>query len=108
MGSPLSGRLRIVRNDGHKFEVHDSCGGPACWSKDSKRLAVPLWVGRSAWITVIDIQVRTLTGYEYVGAVLHIHSFEDGKIGFTDSPAYHARVLELDTAVFPINRVIQL
>lgn len=108
MGSPLGGRLTIIGQAGQKVEVHDSCGGPACWSPDSMLLAVPVWVERRAWIAVVDAEERTLTGYDYDSAVVHIHSFENGVIRFTDSPAHYPRVRELDTTVFKVNRVLRV
>ncbi len=59
-------------------------------------------------MTVLDVEELTITGYDYNSAVLHIHSFLDGLIRFTDSPKFKPRMLELDTATFKVNRVIQL
>jgi hypothetical protein len=111
MGAPLSGKCKIILNDNKEILIPKSCGGPAIWNHNGKKVAIPIWdrsffSGTFQRIGIVDLKNQTLTKYKKKFRVLDLRSFSGNNIIGFDSPIYRMKKLEFDYINEPVEKVI--
>ena len=113
MGAPLCGVCKIKMNENKEILINNNCGGPAIWTRNGQKVAIPLW-DKSIFnetfqrIGIVDIKKLILTIYKRKFRVLDLRSFS-GKliIGF-DSPIHRIEILEFDYENELIEKTIRI
>lgn len=111
MGAPLSGKCKVKFNGTKEVLISENCGGPAIWTRNGQRVAIPIW-GRSFLggtfqrIVIIDLEKQTLTKYKKKFRVLDLRSFRGNNIIGFDSPIYRIKKLDFDYINELIEKII--
>ena len=101
MGAPLSGMCKLKINESKAVLVSENCGGPAIWTRNGKKTAIPIWeksfFGRKFQrIGLLDLEKQTLTKYKKKFRVLDLRSFNGNLIVGFDSPIHKMKKVEFD------------
>ncbi|MBU2939443.1 hypothetical protein KO494_07805 [Lacinutrix sp. C3R15] len=111
MGAPLSGICKLKTNESKVILISEKCGGPAIWTRNGQKTAIPIWDksffgGTFQRIGLLDLEKQTLTKYKKKFRVLDLRSFSgDLIIGF-DSPIHRMKKVEFDYKNEPIETVV--
>jgi hypothetical protein len=111
MGAPLSGKCKVKLNDDKEILIPESCGGPAIWTRNGQKVAIPIWdksffSGTFQRIGIVDLKKKTLTKYKKKFRVLDLRSFSGNNIIGFDSPIHRMKKLEFDYINEPIEKII--
>ena len=111
MGAPLSGKCKVKLNYNKEILVPENCGGPAIWSRNGQKFAIPIWSrsffgGTFQRIGIVDLKKQTLTKYKKKIQVLDLRSFSGNNIVGFDSPIHQMKKLEFDYINEPIKKII--
>ncbi len=113
MGAPLSGKCKVKFNGNKEVLIPENCGGPAIWSQDGQKVAIPIWE-RSFFsrtfqrIGIVDLKKQTLTKYKKKYRVLDLRLFKGNNIVGFDSPIHKMKKLEFDYINEPIEKIIKI
>lgn len=113
MGAPLSGKCKVKFNDKKKVMIPENCGGPAIWTRNGQKIALPIWDrsffgGTFQRIGIVDLENQTLTKYKKKFRVLDLRSFSAKNIVGFDSPIHKIKKLEFDYGNEPIEKIIEI
>ena len=111
MGAPLSGKCKVRIQDNKKLLISENCGGPAIWTRNGQKVAIPIWDrsffgGTFQRIGIVDLKNQTLTKYKKKFRVLDLRSFSGNNIVGFDSPIHKMKKLEFDYINEPIAKII--
>ena len=111
MGAPLIGKCKIKLYNNIKVLIHENCGGPAIWTRNGQKVAIPIWdrsffCGTFQRIGIVDLKNQTLTKYKKKFRVLDLRSFSGNNIVGFDSPIHKMEKLEFDYINEPIENII--
>ena len=111
MGTPLSGKCKVKLNDNKEVLIPENCGGPAIWTRNGQKVAIPIWDrsffdGRFQRIGIVDLEKQTLIKYKKKFRVLDLRSFNGNNIVGFDSPIHRIKKLEFDYTNEPIEKII--
>lgn len=111
MGAPLRGICRIKRNENKSILIDNNCGGPAIWTRNGLKTAIPIWEksffsGTFQRIGIVDLKKQTLTKYKKKFRVLDLRSFSGNLILGIDSPIHKMKTVEFDFENEPIEKVV--
>lgn len=101
MGAPLGGYCCLTDNKGQKTALNEWLGGPAIWSTDGMKVAIPTWIRNFLkkplqQITILDIVNREIIRYKRTFNVLDIRTFDKNEIYGYDSPIYRRKTVKFD------------
>lgn len=101
MGAPLGGTCKLSSNNLQNTLVGKWCGGPAIWSRNGQKVAIPIWErsflrGTFQRIGIVDLQKQTLTKYKKKFNVLDLRSFRGKTIIGFESPIRKMKPVEFD------------
>jgi len=113
MGGPLSGICNLKINQTVEVLIAGNYGGPAIWTRNGQKLAIPIWnkaffSGAFQRIGLVDIKKHTLSIYKKKFRVLDLRSFSANNIKGFDSPINRMKIVEFDYTNEPIEKVISL
>ena len=113
MGAPLSGKCKVKLNDNKEILIFENCGGPAIWTRNGQKVAVPIWDrsffnGTFQRIGIVDLKKKTLTKYKKKFRVLDLRSFSGNNIIGFDSPIHRIKKLEFDYINETIENIIRI
>ena len=113
MGGPLSGICNLKINETVKVFIAENCGGPAIWTRNGQKLAIPIWdkalfSGAFQRIGLVDLKKQTLSTYKKKFRVLDLRSFSANNIIGFDSPINRMKIVEFDYTNEPIEKVVAL
>ena len=111
MGAPLRGICQIKTNENKSILIGNNCGGPAIWTTNGLKIAIPIWEksffsGTFQRIGVVDLKKQTLTKYKKKFRVLDLRSFSGNLILGIDSPIHRMKTVEFDYENEPIEKVV--
>jgi hypothetical protein len=111
MGAPLRGICRIKSNKNKSILIDNNCGGPAIWTKNGLKIAIPIWEksffsGTFQRIGIVDLKNQTLTKYKKKFRVLDLKSFSGNLIFGIDSPIHKMKTIEFNYENEPIEKVV--
>jgi hypothetical protein len=111
MGAPLRGICRIKINENKSILIGNNCGGPAIWTRNGLKTAIPIWEksffsGTFQRIGLVDLKKQTLTKYKKKFRVLDLRSFSGNLILGIDSPIHRMKTVEFDYENEPIEKVL--
>ena len=98
MGAPLGGYCHWIDENGQETKLKKWFGGPAIWSSDGNKVAIPTWSrkllkGTVQQITILDLTTRELTRYQKTFDVLDLRTFDKNIICGYDSPIYKTKTV---------------
>jgi hypothetical protein len=113
MGAPLSGICKIRTNENEEVLINENCGGPAIWTRNGQKVAIPIWDktflnGTFQRIGIVDLKKLTLTEYKRKFRVLDLRSFSGKLIVGFDSPIHRIDKLEFDYENEPIEKITEI
>ena len=113
MGGPLSGICNLKINKKVEILIAKNCGGPAIWTRNGQKVAIPIWDkaffgGTFQRIGLVDLKKQTLTKYKKKFRVLDLRSFSRNYIKGYDSPINRMKSVEFDYINEPIEKIIAL
>ncbi|GGW28670.1 hypothetical protein [Arenibacter certesii] len=113
MGGPLRGICKLKLNETVVVVISENCGGPAIWTRNGQKAAVPIWdkaflSGPFQRIGLVDLTNQTLTKYKKKFKVLDLRSFSGNYIKAFDSPTNRIKSVEFDYINEPIEEVIEM
>jgi len=111
MGAPLSGICRVKINENNSVLIENNCGGPAIWTRNGLKIAIPIWErsffeGKFQRIGIVDLKKFTLTKYKKKFRALDLRSFSGNLIIGFDSPIHRMKTVQFDYENEPIEKVI--
>ena len=111
MGAPLSGICKLKINESKSVLISENCGGPAIWTRNGQKTAIPIWEksffsGKFQRIGLLDLEKQTLTKYKKKFRVLDLRSFNGNLIEGFDSPIHRMKKVKFDYENEPIEIVI--
>ncbi|TRZ42192.1 hypothetical protein [Robertkochia solimangrovi] len=111
MGAPLIGKCKVRLNDNKEILIYENCGGPAIWTRNGQKVAIPIWDssffgGTFQRIGIVDLKNQTLTKYKKKFRVLDLKSFSGNNIVGYDSPIHRMKKIEFDYINEPIEKII--
>ncbi|GBF19649.1 hypothetical protein C21_01818 [Arenibacter sp. NBRC 103722] len=113
MGAPIGGICKLSTNELNNIIINKWCGGPAIWTRNGLKAAIPIWEnnlfnGTFQKIGIVDLKKHTMTKYKKKFRVLDLRSFSgDFIIGF-DSPVHRIKKLEFDYINESIEKVTEI
>ncbi|WP_108423986.1 hypothetical protein [Flagellimonas amoyensis] len=113
MGSPLSGKCKVIINDAKEILITENCGGPAIWTRNGLKVAMPIWDksffgGTHQKIGIVDLEKLTISKYKRKFQVLDLRSFGGKNIIGFDSPIHKMKKLGFNYINEPIEQTIVL
>jgi hypothetical protein len=111
MGGPLIGKCKVHIDDTKEIQIAENCGGPAIWTRNGQKVAIPIWErsffgGTYQRIGIVDLEKQTLTKYKKKFRVLDLRSFSGDNIVGIDNPLHRIEKLEFDYINEPIEKII--
>ena len=108
MSAPLAGDCFLIM-DGEKFELNGLYGGPAIWSENSARVAIPYWTkSRSQKLAIIDLQEMTIKISEKDFRVIELTKYKGGVVSGIDSPIYRSENIAFQPEAEPYSQEIEI
>ncbi|AZQ57308.1 hypothetical protein EJ994_13315 [Maribacter sp. MJ134] len=110
MGAPIGGICKLSSIELDNVLIDKWCGGPAIWTRNGLKVAIPIWEknffhGTFQKIVIVDLKKHTLTKYKKKFRVLDLRSFSgDFIVGF-DSPVHKMKKLEFNYLTEPVEKV---
>jgi len=113
MGAPLSGKCKVKLNDNKEILIPENCGGPAIWTRNGQKVAIPIWdrsffSGTFQTIGIVDLKNKTLIKYKKKFRVLDLRSFSGNNIVGFDSPIHRMKKLKFDYVNEQIEKIIEI
>ncbi|SHI94888.1 hypothetical protein [Algibacter luteus] len=111
IGAPLRGICRIKTNENKSILIDNNCGGPAIWTRNGLKIAIPIWEksffsGTFQRIGIVDLNKQTLTKYKKKFRVLDLRSFSGNLILGIDSPIHRMKTVEFNYENEQIEKVV--
>ncbi|MEB8345781.1 hypothetical protein OO010_06965 [Flavobacteriaceae bacterium KMM 6898] len=111
MGAPIGGICKLSTNELNNVLIDKWSGGPAIWTRNGLKAAIPIWEnnlfnGTFQRIGIVDLKKHSLTKYKKKFRVLDLRSFSGNFIVGFDSPIHRMKSVEFDYENEPIEKVI--